>query len=91
MTCSTGAQMTGAISYGNTSTCNIQVLPNYSTSSNRSISIYTYYSNNKIKSPTITITQSKDETTTISYGTPSISFSYGTKNAAAGTINPSGS
>lgn len=80
-----------AITYDNTSTCTITVLPNYNTSSSRTMTVSAQYTSTSWKSSTITISQSKDATTTITYGTPSISFSYGTKNAAAGTINPSGS
>jgi hypothetical protein len=42
-------------------------------------------------SATITFTVAKDAESTITYGVPSITFSYGTKNAAAGTVSPSGS
>ena len=67
------------------------MLPNYSTSASRSATVYAQCSSPSVKSSTITLTQSADATTTISYGTPSISFSYGTKDASSGTINPSGS
>ena len=90
MYCGDACEQAGQITYGTTSTCKILVFSNTSTSSSRTGTVYAKYGKST-QSSTITFTISKDAETTITYGTPSITFSYGTKNAAAGTISPSGS